>query len=256
MIPFTFPLTLGLDLSGVVAEVGPNVTGVAVGEAVYGCSNMMRQGTDAEYAVISAAEIAPKPRSLDFVAAAAVPVTGLTAWQALGAAGLQAGQTVLIHGAGGGIGSLAVQFAVAKGARVIGTAAGDKLDLVRELGAAEVSDYTRTRFEDVVRDVDVVLATVGGEVIERSWGVLKPGGILVTTVGQIDAEAVASRGVRGTRIEGQPNSAQLTEIAALIDAGTVKPVVSTVLPLTEAAQAHALAGSGHARGKIVLQVVG
>jgi NADPH:quinone reductase-like Zn-dependent oxidoreductase len=255
MIPVTFPLTLGLDLSGVVAEVGPNVTGVAVGDAVFGYSNMMRQGADAEYAVVSATEIAPKPRSLDFVAAAAVPVTGLTAWQALKAADLQAGQSVLIHGAGGGVGSLAVQFAVAKGARVIATAAGDKLDMVRELGAAEVIDYTTTRFEDVVRGVDVVLATVGGEVIERSWGVLKPGGILVTPAGEIDAEAVAARGVRGTGMLTQPNGAQLTEIAALIDAGAVKPVVSTVLPLTEAAQAHELADSGHARGKIVLQVV-
>jgi NADPH:quinone reductase-like Zn-dependent oxidoreductase len=148
-----------------------------------------------------------------------------------------------------------VQFAVAKGARVIATAAGDKLDMVRELGAAEVIDYTTTRFEDVVRGVDVVLATVGGEVIERSWGVLKPGGILVTPAGEIDAEAVAARGVRGTGMLTQPNGAQLTEIAALIDAGAVKPVVSTVLPLTEAAQAHELADSGHARGKIVLQVV-
>src|SRR5438034_9290037 len=137
-IPVMFPWTLGLDLSGVVAKVGPNVTGFAIGDAVFGYSNMMRQGADAEYAVISASEIAHKPQSLDFVEAAAVPVTGLTAWQALSIGGLQAGQTVLIHGAGGGVGSLAVQFA---------TAAGDKLDLVRSLGAESVIDYTTTRFE-------------------------------------------------------------------------------------------------------------
>lgn len=254
-IPATFPWTLGLDLSGVIAEVGPNVTGFAIGDAVFGYSNMMRQGADAEYAVISASEIAHKPQSLDFVVAAAIPVTGLTAWQALAIGSLQAGQTVLIHGAGGGVGSLAVQFAKAQGARVIATAAGDKLELVRSLGAESVIDYTATRFEEVVHNVDVVLALVGGEVIERSWGVLKPGGILVTTAAEIDPEAVAARGVRGTGMLTQPNGAQLAEIAAFFDTGAVKPVVSTILPLAEAAQAHTLAGSGHVRGKIVMQVV-
>ena len=254
-IPVMFPWTLGLDLSGVVAKVGPNVTGFAIGDAVFGYSNMMRQGADAEYAVISASEIAHKPQSLDFVEAAAVPVTGLTAWQALSIGGLQAGQTVLIHGAGGGVGSLAVQFAKAQGARVSATAAGDKLDLVRSLGAESVIDYTTTRFEKVVHNVDVVLALVGGEVIERSWGVLKPGGVLVTTAAEIDPETAAARGVRGTGMLTQPNGAQLAEIAAFFDTGAVKPVVSTILPLAEAAQAHKLAGSGHVRGKIVLRVV-
>ncbi|MFL5591112.1 MAG: NADP-dependent oxidoreductase [Ktedonobacteraceae bacterium] len=182
-------------------------------------------------------------------------MTGLTAWQALSIGGLQAGQTVLIHGAGGGVGSLAVQFAKAQGARVIATAAGDKLDLVRSLGAESVIDYTTTRFEKVVRNVDVVLALVGGEVIERSWGVLKPGGILVTTAAEIDPETAAARGVRGTGMLTQPNGAQLAEIAAFFDTGAVKPVVSTILPLAEAAQAHKLAGSGHGCGKIVLRVV-
>jgi NADPH:quinone reductase-like Zn-dependent oxidoreductase len=155
---------------------------------------------------------------------------------------------MLIHGAGGGVGTFAVQFAVAKGARVLGTAAGDKLDLLRELGVAEAIDSTTTRFEDVVRDVEVVLATVGDDVIERSWGVLKPGGILVTPAGQIDAEAAAARGVRGTGMMTQPNPAQLTEIADLIDAGKVKPVVSTVLPLAETRRAHELGDAGYARG--------
>jgi len=159
------------------------------------------------------------------------------------------------HGAGGGVGSFAVQFAVAQGARVIGTAATDKLELLRELGVAQAIDYTTTRFENVAHDVDVVLATVGGDVIDRSWAVLKPGGILVTPAGQVDADAAAARGVRGTGMMTQPNSAQLTEIAALIDAGKVQPVVSTVLPLAEAARAHELGDRGHARGKIVLRVV-
>ena len=256
MVDFPLPLTPGLDLSGTVEAVGAGVTGVAVGDAVFGYSNMMRQGAYAEYAVVSEAEIAPKPTTVDFVSAAAVPLSGLTAWQALEIAGLQAGQTILIHGAGGGVGTFAVQFAIAKGARVLGTAAGDKLSLLRELGVAQAIDYTTTPFEDVVRDVDVVLATVGDDVIERSWGVLKPGGILVTPAGQIDAEAAAARGVRGTGMMTQPNRAQFIAIAGLIDEGKVKPVVSTVLPLAEARRAHELGDAGHARGKIVLSVVG
>jgi len=256
MINFSLPLTLGLDLAGVVEAVGDDVTTVAVGDAVYGYSNMMRQGAYAEYAVVSAGEIAPKPASVDYVTAAAVPLVGITAWQALfDVAGLQAGQTILIHGAGGGVGSFAVQFAVAKGARVIGTASGNKIELLRELGVAEAIDYTTTRFEDLVRDVDVVFDTVGGEVQARSWGVLKPGGILVTVAGQPDAAAAAARGVRASGMMAQANTAQLTEIAGLIDAGTVHPVVSTVLPLAEARRAHELIDAGHTRGKIVLRVV-
>ena len=255
MVDFSLPLTLGLDLSGVVEAVGKNVTSVAVGDMVYGYSNMMRQGAYAEYAVVSATEIAPKPTTVDHVSAAAVPLVGLTAWQALEAAGLQTGQTILIHGAGGGVGTFAVQFARQKGARVLGTAASDKLDLLRDLGVAEAIDYTTTRFEDMVHDVDVVLATVGGEVIDRSWSVLKPGGVLVTPAGQVDADAAAARGVRGTGMMTQPNSAQLTEIARLIDAGRVKPVVSAVIPLADARKAHELSDGGHARGKIVLRVV-
>ncbi len=251
MVDFPLPLTLGLDLSGTVEAVGSGVTSVAVGDAVYGYSNMMRQGAYAEYAVVSEAEIAPKPTTVDFDTAAAVPLSGLTAWQALEIAGLQAGQTILIHGAGGGVGTFATQFAVARGARVLGTAAGDKLGLLRELGVAEAIDYITTRFEDVVRDVDVVLATVGGEVVDRSWAVLKPGGILVTPAGQVDADAAAAR---GSGMMTQPNHGQLAEIAGLIDTGKVKPVVSTVLPLAEARQAHELSDAGHARGKIVLRV--
>src|SRR6266540_1975583 len=254
MVDFPLPLTLGLDLSGTVEAVGSGVTSVAVGDAVYGYSNMMRQGAYAENAVVSEAEIAPKPTTVDFDTAAAVPLSGLTAWQALEIAGLQAGQTSLIHGAGGGVGTFATQFAVARGARVLGTAAGDKLGLLRELGVAEAIDYITTRFEDVVRDVDVVLATVGGEVVDRSWAVLKPGGILVTPAGQVDADAAAARGVRGSGMMTQPNHGKLAEIAGLIDTGKVKPVVSTVLPLAEARQAHELSDAGHARGKIVLRV--
>jgi NADPH:quinone reductase-like Zn-dependent oxidoreductase len=256
MANFTLPFIPGLDLAGVVEAVGEGVTTVAAGDAVYGYSNMMRQGAYAEYAVVSAGEIAPKPASLDFETAASVPLVGLTAWQGLfGVGGLQAGQTVLIHGAGGGVGSLAVQFARAKGAQVLATAGSDKLALLRDLGVAAAIDYTTTRFEDVARDVDVVFDTVGGDLTERSLAVLKGGGIYVTPAGQPDAEVAAARGVRASGMMAQANPADLAEIASLIDAGTVKPVVSTVLPLAEARQAHELLEAGHTRGKIVLRVV-
>jgi NADPH:quinone reductase-like Zn-dependent oxidoreductase len=244
-----------LDLAGVVEAVGEGVTTVAAGDAVYGYSNMMRQGAYAEYAVVNAGEIAPKPTSVDFATAASIPLAGLTAWQGLfGVGGLQPGQTVLIHGAGGGVGSFAVQFARVKGARVLATAGSDKLALLRDLGVAEAIDYATTRFEDVARDIDVVFDTVAGELTERSFTVLKPGGIYVTPAGQPDPEAAAGRGVRARGMLAQANPTDLTDIANLIDAGTVKPVVSTVLPLAEARQAHELLAAGHTRGKIVLRV--
>jgi NADPH:quinone reductase-like Zn-dependent oxidoreductase len=255
MVDFALPVTLGLDLSGVVEAVGKDVTTVAVGDAVYGYSNMMRQGAYAEYAVVSATEVAPKPNTIDHSTAAAIPLAGLAAWQALAAAGLQPGQTILIHGAGGGVGTFAVQFAREQGARVLGTASSDKVAFLRELGVSEAIDYTTTRFEDVARDIDVVLDTIGGEVAERSWAVLRPGGTLVTLAGQPDQAAAAARGVRGLGVMTQAKVADLTEIAALIDAGHVKPIVSTVLPLAEAHAAHELMERGHARGKIVLRVV-
>jgi NADPH:quinone reductase-like Zn-dependent oxidoreductase len=256
MVDFAFPFIPGLDLAGVVEAVGDDATTVAVGDAVYGHSNMMRQGAYAEYAVVSAGEIAPKPTSVDFVTAASVSLAGLTAWQGLfEVGGLQAGQTVLIHGAGGGVGSFAVQFALAKGARVLATAGSDKIALLRELGVTEAIDYTTTRFEDVVRDVDVVFDTVRGDLAERSLGVLKSGGIYVTPAGQPDAEAASARGVRASGMLAQANPTHLTEIASLINAGKVKPVISKVLPLAEARQAHELLGAGHTCGKIVLRVV-
>jgi NADPH:quinone reductase-like Zn-dependent oxidoreductase len=188
MVHFALPFTPGLDLAGVVEAVGDGVTTVAVGDTVYGYSNMMRQGAYAEYAVLSQDEIAPAPASVDVVTAASVPLAGLTAWQGLfTVAGLQPGQTVLIHGAGGGVGGFAVQFARANGARVLATAGSDKIALLRDLGVAEAIDYTSTRFEDVARDVDVVFDTVAGDLTERSLAVLKPGGIYVTPAGQPDA---------------------------------------------------------------------
>jgi NADPH:quinone reductase-like Zn-dependent oxidoreductase len=189
------------------------------------------------------------------VHAAAIPFAALCAWRSLiDAGGVGRGQSVLIHGAAGGVGTFAVQLAKWRGAQVIGSASGRNLDFLRQLGVDEAIDYTTTRFEDTVRDVDVVLDTVGADTQERSWGVLKPGGILVSLV-QAPAEETAERyGVRSAFVSVDPDAKILTEIASLVDAGQIKPVVSTILPLQEARQAHALIESRRTRGKIVLQV--
>ena len=201
-------------------------------------------------------EVALKPKSIDHVHAAAIPLAALTAWQSLfDSAGLSAGQKVLIHAAAGGVGSFAVQLAKWKGAYVIGTASNRNQDFVRKLGADETIDYQTTRFEDVVHDVDVVFDTIGGDTQKRSWKVLKKGGILVSIVGPPSAEEAAAHGVRQASVFVQPSAAQLTELAKLVESGKLRPIVETVLPLSEARHAHELSQTGHTRGKIVLRVV-
>jgi NADPH:quinone reductase-like Zn-dependent oxidoreductase len=242
----------GHDVAGVVAEVGPGVNGVTIGEEVYGLTDFERDGAEAEYTIALPNELAPKPRSLDFIQAAAVPLTALTVWQAFfDHANLSAGQTVLIHGAAGGVGSFAVQVARWAGAHAIGTASEHKHEWLRQLGAEELIDYTAIRFEDVAHDVDVVLDTIGGDTQERSWGVLKKGGILVSLVGPVSQERAAAHGVRAVFFIVRPNRSQLTRIGELIDAGQLRPVVETVLPLAQARQAYQ---GQHRSGKIVLQV--
>lgn len=255
MVQLEFPFTLGVDLAGVVEALGEGVRNVAVGDAVYGYSNMMRQGSYAEYAIVSEGEIAPKPTTVDFVTAATVPLAGLTAWQGLfDVGGLQPGQSVLIHGAGGGIGTFAVQFARAKGARVLATASSSKIDLLKDLGVAEAIDYTTTCFEELARDLDLVFDTVAGDLMQRSLSVLKPGGVYVTPAAQPDTEAATKQGKSARFMLTQTNPKQLAEIADLIDSGTVKPIVSTVLPLAETRRAHELLAAGHLRGKTAIQV--
>jgi NADPH:quinone reductase-like Zn-dependent oxidoreductase len=197
-----------------------------------------------------------KPASLDHFQAAALPHVGLTTWRALiETANLSKGQTVLIHGAAGGVGSFAVQLAKWRGARVIGTASAGNLAFLRELGADQVIDYNTTRFEDVVQGVDVVLDTIGGDTQERSWGVLKPGGILLALVQPPSPEQAAAHGVRAQMVGGYPPAgAILNEITALVDSGQIRPVVSSVLPLHDIQKAHSLVEGRHVRGKIVMQV--
>lgn len=249
------PAILGWDAAGTIEEVGSGVTTFNKGDEVYSMPNFPNDGTYAEYVIAQAGEVAMKPKSLDFTQAAAVPMTSLTAWQGIFDQGhLQPGQRILIHAAAGGVGSFAVQFAKWKGAYVIGTASGANVDFVKNLGADEVIDYKAQKFEDVVKDVDVVLDLIGGEVEKASIKVLKPGGILVTAVGLQHRDELEAKGIRGKEYYAQSKPEDLNRIAALIDEGAVKPVIAKVLPLEKAAEAQTESAGGHVRGKIVLQV--
>ncbi len=247
----------GHGFSGMVVEVGGGVANVVVGGAVYGLIDFYRDGAEAEYTLALPGELAPKPQSLDYVQAAAVPLSGLTAWQALfDYAQLASGQSLLVHGAAGGVGSFAVQFGLWAGAHVIGTASAGNADFLRGLGVEKIIDYAGERFETVVRGADVVLDTIGGETLERSWKVLKKGGILVSVVSVSSQEQASAHGMRGVYFIVQPNRAELIRIGGLIDTGKVRPVVERVLPLAQARQAYQLPlGDRHGRGKVVLKVV-
>ena len=256
LLPYSLPFIPGWDVSGTIEATGSGVTRFQKGDEVYSRPDIARDGAYATYIVVRESEVALKPRSVDHVHAAAIPLAALTAWQALfDAAGLSAGQKVLIHAAAGGVGSFAVQLAKWKGAHVIGTASQRNQSLLRELGVDEPIDYQNTHFDDVVHDVDAVLDTVGGDTQHRSWRVLKKGGILVSILSPPSEEEAAKHGARTGYVFVQPNSVQLTEIAKLVDAGKVKPVVETILPLAEARKAQELSQTRHARGKIVLKVV-
>ncbi len=248
------PMTMGLDVAGVVDAIGPEVDAFQSGERIFAKASM-EHGGYAEYTVTSVSQAALMPDSIGFVEAAAVPTAGLTAWQSLfDIAGLEKGQSILIHGAAGGVGSFAVQFAKWKGAHVIGTASAGNAQFLKNIGADEVIDYKTQRFEDVVHNVDVVLDTIGEDTFERSWGVLRPGGFLVTTVANVPEGAAEAHGVRAKHIVSQADGRELAQIAAIIDERQIKPIVTTVLPLAEARKAQEMSESRHTRGKIVLRV--
>lgn len=255
-LPLTLPHILGADVAGTVVEAAPNVTEFAPGEAVYGVARLHRDGAYAEFVALPVDMLAPKPASLSFVEAAALPIGVLTAWQALEKAGLRPGQSVLVQGAAGGVGSQAVQLARALGAgRVVGTASGRNADFVRSLGADEVLDYRTQRFEEALAPVDVVLDAVGGEVQRRSFQVLKPGGYLISVVGPPPApELAAQYGVQASQLSDGPDGARLRQLNELVAAGKIRPVVETVLPLTDYERALNLSQHGPVRGKIVLTV--
>lgn len=249
-----FPFILGTDVSGVVETVGKAVTDFDPGDAVFGWSGFPQSGSYAEYTATTAAQLTPKPASLTHTEAAGVPAVATTAWQALfEEATLTEGQRVLIHGAAGGVGHMAVQLAKWKGAHVIGTASGYNEGYLRYFGVDEFVNYRTERFESVVTDADVVLDTVGGDTQERSFEVLREGGVLVSIVSEPSKEQAADAGVERRMVTGRDPSL-LPPIAELIDAGEVRPTISTQRPLAEAAHAHQESEERHTRGKIVLHV--
>jgi NADPH:quinone reductase-like Zn-dependent oxidoreductase len=254
---YPLPFILGWDVSGVIESVGTGVTAFKPGHEVYGRPDMGRNGAYAEYIAVKEGEIAHKPRTLDHVHSAAIPLAGLTAWQALfDTAGLTAGQKVLVHAAAGGVGHLAIQFAKNKDLYVAGTASGRNQEYLKQLGCDLPIDYETTRFEDVVHDFDAVIESMGGDVRTRSWKVLKKGGILVALIGPPPSEEdTKAHGVRASIIWGQAKPEQLWEIKRLVDSGKVRPEVAAVFPLRDAAKAHQMSETEHVRGKIVLQVV-
>jgi NADPH:quinone reductase-like Zn-dependent oxidoreductase len=245
------------EVSGVVAALGNGTTGISVGQAVYGLTDWYRDGAAAEYVAVEARNLAPKPASLGHVEAAAVPLPGLTAWQALFVHGrLAADQTVLVHGAGGGVGSFAVQLARGAGARVVAADRPWARDLALDLGADAFIDVEQEPFEDVVGLVDLVFDPVGGDVLERSWSVVKQGGAVVSIVGQPSTDQARRRGARGVFFVVEPSRPGLVELARRIDAGALRVVVGGTFPLAEGRRAFEAKQDGGVPGKVVLQVAG
>jgi NADPH:quinone reductase-like Zn-dependent oxidoreductase len=235
--PRPFPIILGHEFSGEVRAVGPGVSDLVEGCAIFGMNDWFRDGAQAEYCAARAVDVAAKPRSLDHVAAAVTPISALTAWQGLiERAALAPEERVLIHGAAGGVGAFAVQLPRLRRAYVIGTASAHNLQFVRGLGADQVIDRRAERFEDVVGPVDVVFDTVGGETLARSWGVLKTDGRMVTIAAS--AEQTREQRVREAFFIVEPNRAQLEKLASLIDGGEMRPIVGGVFPLLQAREAY------------------
>lgn len=256
MLPIRFPYTMGNDVSGVVTEVGKQVSRFAVGDAVFARPNSLQSGTFAEYVVVKEQDLAAKPGTLSHEQAASLPLVALTAWQALvSKAKLQAGQKVLIHAGSGGVGSIAIQIAKHLGATVVATTSTANLALVKSLGADQVIDYKTQDFAALVKDCDVVLDTLGGATRTRSFSVLKPGGCLISVIAPGDTSGQAEKlGVRSEVFFMWASGEQLAQIGALVEAGAIKPLVDRTFALDEVQQALDYSQSGRARGKIVIKV--
>lgn len=249
------PMIIGYDVAGVVERAGAGIKAFKAGDAVYAYLPIMRGGGYAEFAIAKEGELSLKPKNIDFEKAAAVPLAATTAWQALiDTAKLEAGQTVLIHGGSGGVGCFAVQIAKARGAKVIATASTANQALLKQLGVDRPIDYTATKFEDVVKDVDVVLNCARGDTLRPSYGVVKKGGIIVSITDEPDAAECAKHGIRGERIIAHSDAKVLAELTKLIEANKITPIVSQVFPLSEVAKAHKQIETGHTRAKIVLKI--
>ncbi|MEW9701724.1 NADP-dependent oxidoreductase [Paenibacillus sp. SI8] len=250
-MPVQFPYIPGTALAGIVEEVGADVTGFQKGQAVFGRST---KGTYAEYTTVPVDSLAHKPRSIRFDEAATLSGGATTAWRAIVSdGGVKAGDRVLVHGAAGGVGLFAVQFAKWKGAHVIGTAGPANIEFIQSLGAETAIDYTTTSFEQVVQEVDFVLDTIGGETLDRSWPVVRRGGSLVSIAGQLPMEKAHELGIRAMR-SSLATSQDLADIAQLIDEGVVKTFIERTFSISEAKQAHEWSQRGHGRGRIVLRI--
>ena len=254
IIPHTFPLTLGWDFAGEIASLGKNVSKWNIGDAVYARPDFSKNGAYAEYIVVSEDEIARKPKTLSWQKAAAVPLVTLTAWQALkDISAMTQGDRVLIHAGAGGVGIAAIQLAKLAGATVYTTSSPKNIDFLKELGADEVIDYTQEDFSKL-ENLDIVFDTLGGEVLEKSWAMLKKGGNLVSVAEVPNEELAAKYEVHANFCFVQANPEQLSEISDLIDSGKLKVEIDSVYRLEDIAQAHEKSESGHARGKIVIQI--
>jgi NADPH:quinone reductase-like Zn-dependent oxidoreductase len=280
VLAFELPATMGSDLAGVVIEVGSRVTRFKPGDEVFASIFDLGTGSLAEFAVVPESAAASKPATLDFVQAASIPMVGLTSWQALEErARLAPGQKVFIPAGSGGIGTFAIQLAKHLGATVGTTTSTGNVGLVQSLGADEVIDYKRQEFEDVLRDYDAVLGTVRGDALEKSLRILKPGSIVVSLVGPLDSAFARARrmnvlfvflfwlmsrgisrlarkhAIRYSFLFVQPSGSQLTEIARLLDAGTIRPVIDKVYPFDQVKEALAYLDQGRSRGKVVVQMI-
>jgi NADPH:quinone reductase-like Zn-dependent oxidoreductase len=249
------PLIIGYDIAGIVERTGPEAKRFKPGDQVYCYLSVMSGGGYAEYAVAKESETALKPKNINFVEAAAVPLAATTAWQALiDSAKIDKGQTVLIHGGSGGVGSFAIQIAKARGAKVIATASTVHQQLLKQLGVDQAIDYTTTKFENVVKDVDVVLNCVRADALGRSYVVVKKGGVIVSITDEPDQTECAKHGITCSRMGAHPDSKVLEELTKLIESRKMKPIVSQTFPLAEASKAHQQVETRHTLGKIVLKV--
>jgi NADPH:quinone reductase-like Zn-dependent oxidoreductase len=251
----SFPIILGMDGAGIVEKVGNKVTKYKAGDPVFAFFTLKHEGGYAEFVTAKQDEVAPKPGTVSFAQAAGAGAAGATAWEALiDTANLHAGQAVLIHGGSGGVGHLAIQIAKAKGAKVFATASTANQDFLRQMGADVAIDYTRTKFEDIAKDVDVVLDTVGGDTLDRSYGVVKKGGIIVSIVDEPKPESLEARGIRGVTLHCAPKAGVLEELSKLMEAKKLMPVISQNFPMAQVVQAQHQIATGHSRGKIVISI--
>jgi NADPH:quinone reductase-like Zn-dependent oxidoreductase len=250
--PLQFPYTPGVDFSGVVDSVGEGVQQFKPGDEVWGYAAM--GGANAEYFAIDADKISAKPKSIGHIEASSLALVGQTALQMLHSAGVQKGQIVLIHGGAGGVGSVAAQAARARGARVIATATQSSANRLMQYGVEQVIDFKNTRFEKDVNDVDVVLDTVGGDVLQRSFSVLKPGGTLVTIVQPPDEAEAAKRNIRASMLRTEASASYLEKLAQMVDAGEIKPFIGRTYSLTDIANAWRDGRNSHIEGKIVFKI--